>query len=649
MYIKINRKYFTGIIILNILILMVSGILSAQTNYHELIDTSVLKQATFKLEEKVNTPALEFSPVYYDGGFVFVSSGKKSKKHFDKNTGEGFFILKLALYDSLGRVGDVEDFKGGLRIKNHMGPCSFSKDENKMFLSRNKKGVVTTPDGEKNINPMGIYIYRYENGFWIQDSELPVNSYGFKVFHPAWDEKNSRLIFASDMPGGYGKTDLYSINYKDGKWLELKNLGPEINSESNEAFPFIYRSKYLFFASEKKEGAGGYDIYFSAEKNNSFGTAVNIGPKFNSGSDDFGLILNNAANEGYFTSNRQGGIGEDDIYKFTSNKSIFRIFNNYYTLRILDSKNGEPVERAIITFSKYKLVPTESPRIEKIKGIEKEIIYTIDPNSLVESKPVFSDEQGEYFLRLKEPSYILKVKKDGYLPYSGLLKASGENKLIEVKLTPEILDTFQFSFIDSESKQQIKDVNIKMEGGKENNIKYENDNYYVVLLRGERMNLEVSKEGYVSKVVELEYGLTPSRFDVVLEKEPVYVEHLPVTKGEIMVLKDILYDYNSARLSRKAKKELDKLAEHLKKYPDLKIELSSYTDSRGKKDYNLKLSEKRSASAKKYLVSKGIQSDRIIAKGYGESKPKNHCVDGIKCSEKEHAVNRRTEVKVVER
>ncbi|HEB62579.1 MAG TPA: OmpA family protein, partial [Bacteroidetes bacterium] len=518
----------------------------------------------------------------------------------------------------------------------------------RMFLSRNKKGTIKVKGKEKDINPMGIYLYKYQNGFWISDGELPVNSYGYKVFHPSWDEENNRLYFASDMPGGYGGTDIYSIKYVNGKWIELKNLGSDINTEANEAFPFIYKSKYLFFASKRKGGKGGFDIYFSLQNDDKFESPVNLGPRFNSRSDDFGLILNDDSNLGYFTSNRPGGIGKDDIYKFVSGKSIFRIFNNYYTLRILDSKKEEPVENARITFSKFKLVPAESPRIEKIKGVEKEIIYTIDPNSLVESKPVYSNEQGEYFLKLKDLSYILKVKKEGYLPYSGLLKATGGNKLIEVKLIPEILDTFQFSFLDSETKNQIKDVNIKMEGGEENNIKYENDNYFIVLLRGEKIDLEVSKDGYVSKKVEIEHGLTPAKFDVVLEKKPKYVKYLPTTKGEVVVLKDIYYDYNSAKLSTKAKKELNKLSIHLKKYPKLKIELSSYTDSRGKKDYNQKLSEKRSANAKKYLIRKGISAKRIVAKGYGESQPKNHCVDGVKCSEKEHAINRRTEVKVID-
>jgi len=647
MKVSINNKFKIALFnIFTFLLLFTNGLL-AQINYYKLIDTSVLYDAELKLLEKVNTDSLEFSPVFYDGGLVYVTSWNISGKSSKRSRRGNFYTLKMLFFDSLGNVDTIENFGTGLKIKNHMGPCAFTQDENKMFLSRNKKGTIKIKEQEKDINPMGIYIYKYRNGYWISDGELPVNSYGYKVFHPTWDEENNRLFFASDMPGGFGGTDLYSIKYKEGKWTELKNLGKNINSGSNEAFPFIYKSKYLFFASKREGGKGGFDIYFSMQNEDDFELPVNLGPRFNSKNDDFGLILSRDANYGYFTSNRPGGIGQDDIYKFSSDKSIFRIFNNYYTLKILNSKNGEPVKNARITFSKFKLKKAESPRIEKIKGVEKEIIYTIDPNSLVESKAVFSDEQGEYFLKLKDLSYILKVKKEGYLPYSGLLKATDGNKLIEVKLTPEILDTFQFSFLDLETKQHIEDISIKMEGGQENNIKYENGKYYVVLLRGDRINLNVSKPDYVSKSIEIEYGITPSKFDILLERKQKYVEYLPVVKGEVMVLKDILYDYNSAKLSAKAKKELDKLADHLKKYPGIVIELSSYTDSRGKNSYNLKLSEKRSNNAKNYLVNKGISAERIIAKGYGETKLKNHCTDGVKCSEKEHAVNRRTEVKVL--
>ena len=620
--------------------------LSAQLSYYDLIDTTELKMADFNFMDVISTEGLEFSPVFYDGGLVYVSTGKKSKNNFDKNINEGFFTLRIAYFDSLGNVDTIEKFAPDLHIKNHMGPCSFTDDQKTMFLSRNKKGVVKIKDKEKDINPVGIYVYKYENGYWNPAGELPVNNYGYKVFHPAWDEKNKRLIFASDMPGGFGGTDLYSMRYGGKNWIDLKNLGSGVNSPENEGFPFIYRSKYLFFASKKTGGLGGWDIYFSDEEDSNFSTAVNLGNKFNSKSDDFGLILGNDPSYGFFTSNRPSGIGKDDIYKFSSGKSIFRIFNNYFTIRIIDDNTSKPVEDAKIIFAKYKLMSSKSPTIKKFKGIDKEIVYTIDPNSIVESKPVFTDKSGEYNILLAEPSYIISVKKPGYADYSGVIKKDN-SKLKEIRLIPEKIDKFEFSFVDSRTKEKIDDVNIEIREGDQDNISFSDNIYIVELQRGNKMVLNVIKEGYLKKEVKIEYGSTPAKFDIALDKQQNYVEYLPVSKGETMVLKDIYYDYNSYKLSPKAKKELDKLAAHLKKNKNLIIELSSHTDSRGSKTYNMKLSEKRSATAKKYLVNKGISSDRIMAKGYGESKLRNNCIDGTKCSEKEHALNRRTEVKVI--
>ncbi len=620
---------------------------SAQISYNELVDTTELREADFHVMDAISTEELEFSPQFYNGGLVYVTPGRKTKNNIDKKIGEAFFELKIAYFDSLAQVDTIERFAPELHIKNHMGPCAFTEDQNTMFLSRNKKGVITIKDEEKDVNPSGIYIYKYKEGYWISDSELPVNDYGYKVFHPTWDEKNSRLIFASDMPGGFGGTDLYSMNFDGTNWIDLKNLGAGVNSDANEAFPFIYKSKYLFFASMRKGGFGNWDIYFSEEENNSFISPVNLGEKFNSKSDDFGLILADDPSFGFFTSNRPGGKGKDDIYKFSSSKSVFRIFNNYFTIKILDDKNSSPVGNAKITFSKYKLMPSKSPQIKKFKGIDKEIVYSIDPNSIEESLPVTSDKNGEYMLFFKDPSYIITVEKPGYAEYSGIIR-NDNNKLKEILLKPEILDEFEFSFVDSHSNERLANVNIEIQEGDQGNITFDNNKYVVKLQRGDKMVFKVIKDGYISKDVEIEYGTTPAKFDIALDKKQQYVEHLPVKKGETMVLKDIYYDYNSYKLSSKAKKELDKLANHLKKNKNLKIELSSHTDSRGKKSYNLKLSKKRSAAAKNYLVKKGIEPSRIIAKGYGESKLRNNCKDGVKCSEKEHALNRRTEVKVIE-
>ena len=644
------KKYFM-IKSLMLLFFLNALISNAQPDYNDIIDTAILNKTVFRNIKEINTRALEFSPAFFDGGLVYVTSQEKpGKKRIDKNIGEAFFRLKFAALDSAGNITAVEDFSKGLNIKNHLGPCTFNEDETIMFLSRNKKAVVEMKGKEKNVNPMGIYIYKYENSYWIYDSELPVNSYGYKVFHPAWDERNQRLIFASDMPGGYGGTDLYSIEKTENGWHGLKNLGAHVNTPYNEAFPFIFDSHYLFYASNKPEGNGGFDIYLSIEdkKNKNFGTGINLGKKFNSSYDDFGLILDKDALSGYFTSSKPEGLGKDDIYGFYSQSPVFNILENYITITIKESSEGNTVPGCRITFATFELASKEKAGVIKLKGIADKLIYDIDPGSLKESASLYSDEDGICKAKLPEGYYILKVRKEGYIPFSGLMevKPTGKKSFF-ITLTPEQKDTFEFGFLDTKNNNIIRDVELILPGN--DYTIYKKDNAYILILdRGVKVNVDVKAKGYKHKKIQIEYGVTPSKFDVLLEKEKNYVDFLPTETGQVMVLKNIYYGYNKADLTSKAKKELDKLAIHLKEHPHLKIELSSYTDSRGKKEYNMRLSQLRSLNAKKYLVSKGISPERIIAKGYGETGLKNGCKDGVPCSEKEHAKNRRTEVKVID-
>src|SRR5690606_1189136 len=120
----------------------------------------------------------------------------------------------------------------------------------------------------------------------------------------------------------------------------------------------------------------------------------------------------------------------------------------------------------------------------------------------------------------------------------------------------------------------------------------------------------------------------------------------PISTGTVIVLDNIYYDFNKSEIRKSDAGELAALADILKQYPALTIELTSHTDTRGTADYNMELSARRSASAKEFLVSLGISADRITTKAAGESSPRNHCLDGVNCTEEEHQRNRRTEVRI---
>ena len=163
------------------------------------------------------------------------------------------------------------------------------------------------------------------------------------------------------------------------------------------------------------------------------------------------------------------------------------------------------------------------------------------------------------------------------------------------------------------------------------------------------MELNISKEQYqdFDFLLPFEGFQDGEELVVKLRPESVFVEALPEHSGEFTVLENILYEFNQYELNENAMKELDRLADHMLANPEIIIELSAHTDCRGGEIYNQLLSEKRAKRAKEYLVDKGIDEKRIAALGYGESRLRNHCIDGLKCDESEHAINRRTEVKVI--
>jgi outer membrane protein OmpA-like peptidoglycan-associated protein len=644
----INKNRSIKLVLLLVLFFLSSAGIYSQTTYNRLVDTAELYKAEFINLKGINTPYLEFSPAFYEQGLVFVSSLPQTKKRIvDKNIGEHFFSLKYAEIDSYGNLEKLSEFPEGIRLNYHAGPVAFSSDNNLMFLSRNTADTRIRKNEKHDVKPIGIFIYGKTDGNWVLDSELPVNSYGYMVMHPTWDEENSRLIFASDMPGGYGGTDLYSIIKTENGWQNLKNLGPEINTDYNESFPFIYRSQFLFFASNKDGGLGGIDMYFSYEDNGQFLTPVNLGDRFNSEYDDFSLIISDDPSVCYFSSSRPGGSGKDDIYMIRSERPIFRMFHDYYTIIAQEKNSGNPLSDVKITFSSFEIDKSEKPRVSK--SPVNEIIYQLDPSKARESKPILTDANGKYNIVLSSGSFIITAVKPGYQPHSSVYVTDKFNTIIEIEMELEIIDTFHFSFLDSDNKSPITDVSFEITDGRAAELgKKDNVTYYLNIVRGNSVAIKTPDDEYLSKELTIQYPSTPAIFDILLEKKVKYVVQMPVAIGEKFVLKDIFYAYNSSELDKRAKSELDRLADHLLKNPKLRIELSSHTDSRGNDEYNQLLSEERSMSAYNYLIKKGIDKNRIIPQGYGETMLRNHCINNVNCSEAEHAENRRTEIRVIE-
>lgn len=262
-----------------------------------------------------NTEGSEIGPAFFHDQVVFASTSRDNSILSRKYKWNELPYLDLYIGDQApnGDIINITDFAPKLRTSYHDGPVSFDQQD-KLYLTRNnigKRGITKDEEGVVNLK---IVFGGMEDGEWEYRGEFPFNSDEYSTGHPSIDQSGEVLYFTSDMPGGYGGTDIYFSTYSGGFWSDPINLGPEVNTTGNESFPFISNDGVLYFSSDGHGGMGGLDIFYSVPSGGVFTSVFNMGYPVNSPKDDFSFILDNSGTEGYFSSNRTGGRGNDDIY-----------------------------------------------------------------------------------------------------------------------------------------------------------------------------------------------------------------------------------------------------------------------------------------------------------------------------------------------
>jgi len=277
------------------------------------IDLYLQDSSKYALEvADFNSPESDFGPSFYNQGLVFASARPTSSiDRQDGWTGESYLDLFIA--EQMGsNWAAAREVPGKSKSKFHEGPACFSQDDTKMYFTRNVIGK-----GEKGkIAILKIFESRLRNDEWIDPQELSFNSKNntFSVGHPTISQDDKTLYFTSDMKGGYGGKDIYVVEKRNGSWGTPTNLGPTINTEGDEMFPFIHEDGTLYFASNGHGGFGGLDLYASQYHDDDWSKSENMGYPINSPQDDFGLILTEDKQKGFLATNRKGGKGNDDIY-----------------------------------------------------------------------------------------------------------------------------------------------------------------------------------------------------------------------------------------------------------------------------------------------------------------------------------------------
>jgi len=497
-----------------------------------------------------NTKGSDWGPTVYGNKLVYVSTGDPDENRDIKYKWDNLPFLDLYSVDidEYGNYSKPEIYAKNLMTSFHEGPATFDVKNNRMYFNSNRSTKSSGSKGEEN--NLQIFYADFENGAWVYKGEFKYNDSRYNLRHPSIDKSGDLLFFSSDMPGGKGGNDIYYCRKEGGDWGQPINL-EDINTEGEEVFPFIAPDGVLYFSSNGLGGMGQLDIYMALPDRGVYKSVENMGYPINGPKDDFGIWLDDVGMSGYFSSNRVGGKGYDDIYRV-------EILNIPVQIRGV-------VRDRINSF--------------EIAGAK---VCLLDEN-LDTVAVAISKEDGEFiFGGFKQRNYRLTVTKEDYV--AAEKDVSTYNKLPNEKIELEMFIEMDFNQLEEPD-----------------------------------------------------------------ELEPLSMEQVNGNDLQIIQIEHINYGYDSDKINTDAALILDKIVTLVKQYTDLEIRVESHTDSKGSDEYNLKLSKLRATAAYNYLVSRGIAPLKIEYSGFGETQLLNHCDDGVECSEEEHAINRRSIIKVVRR
>ncbi|MEN8836308.1 MAG: OmpA family protein [Polaribacter sp.] len=515
------------------------GVLSSQENKEKNI---LVKNLSF------NTEFSDFGGTVFRDSILFFASSKNTNR-FVKRKWKPNMQPFLDLY-SVNFKSDKQNIRVKLNktinTRNHESSVSFNSDYTVMYFTRNgeKKDYVNSKT-DKELIKLKLYKADLINNEWSNVKELPINNELYSYGHPSINSRETKLYFISDMPGGYGETDIYSVDIlPNGRYSSPKNLGPKVNTSGKEMFPFIDENNILYYSSNGfKDSIKDLDIYYYIldEKDHS---PTNAGVQINSSSDDFAFKKIKGKNEGFFSSNRNGGKGGDDIYLY----------------------KGDFIVHPKKCFQEIEIIVKDEDSKETISAAYIDFLY------------------------------------------------------------------------DTE---------------KENNILRSNENGVVNLKKecdGSDVNFLISKLGYLKRKGEFSFLEGSKSITYLLKKDITQDNRVKIIgNGLQIIIGNVFFDLNKDTIRSDTALKLNELIQIMNDYPSIKVEIGSHSDSRGRDVYNLKLSNRRSVSIKNYIISKGISSERIIDKGYGETQLLNECSNGVKCEESKHQLNRRTEFKIIKK
>ena len=486
----------------------------------------------------INSKYSDYGSSYSGNKLIFTSAidTVNFSKKKDKWTNQYFTNMYSSEIGSDMVLAAPKKFATKINTRFHEASPVFTKDGNTMYFTRNNYNNGEKGKDADRTTLLKIYKATLVNNEWQNAVELPFDNDSYSVAHPSLSADEKTLYFASDMPGTMGQSDIFMVKINDdGTFGTPQNLGSNVNTEGKETFPFVTNENELYFSSDGRPGLGGLDIYMSKiAKDGSYNEAQNIGEPANSQKDDFAYLIDTKTRNGVLTSNRDGGKGFDDIYKFLETRKLLCEQALSGVITDFDTKEILPNSKVSLLDDKFKLI-----------------------------KEVFSDDKAYYEFEVNcDSTYYVRAEKDLY--------DTKEQKITISKIT-----------------------------------------------------------GKTDLPIALEKKLKP------------------VTVGDDLAkafgIKMIYFDLDKSNIREDAAYELEKILDVLVKYPTMKIDVRSHTDSRASFEYNDALSDRRAKSTMDWLIKNGVEKDRLSGKGYGERELVNNCADDVDCTEAQHQENRRSQ------
>ncbi|SHH01076.1 OmpA family protein [Flagellimonas flava] len=364
-----------------------------------------------------NSKYSDFAASYYEQGLIFSSdrdTGNLARYRHTWNSRDFLDLYKVNA-DSISN-DNVVKLPGDVNTRLHESTSVVTKDGTTMYFTRNNFLDGKKYKDQEGVIRLKIYSAELIDGEWTNVLELPFNNDSYSVAHPVLSPDEKRLYFVSDMPGSVGESDIFMTEIiGDGTYGPIVNLGKNINTRARETFPYITKDGVLYFSSDGHQGLGGLDVFATKIAFGNFDEpVVNVGKPINGNQDDFAFIIDNESKEGYFSSNREGGLGEDDIYSFEETKPLVLDCIQEVTGTVRDRISNEVLAGATV-----KIIDEENNEVSS----------------------TLTDSKGNYVLSLDcSKGNFVRASRDGYVPAEEYLNVSyGKPRIVDFYLERDLV------------------------------------------------------------------------------------------------------------------------------------------------------------------------------------------------------------------